>query len=89
MDIKVIKFWAPWCAPCKQYKPILDSVVAARDDIDYVEINIDEDMETASKYGVKTIPFTVIEKEGEIMETFNGAKPPKQIHKLLDGVAAA
>jgi thioredoxin 1 len=64
-DIQVLKFFAPWCAPCRVYARTFNKVMSAID-VDNVEINIDEDRKAADFYGVTTIPATIILKEGKI-----------------------
>ena len=64
--VKVIKFYADWCGPCKMYSKIWDKVVEEVEGVDFVEIDVDKDSTgLAAKYKVRSIPMTVIIKEGE------------------------
>lgn len=84
MTVEIIKFWATWCIPCKKYKPVLDSVVESRDDVTLTEVDVDADKETAAKYGVQGVPYTVFKKDGKILGGFNGLRTPREIHRLID-----
>jgi thioredoxin 1 len=72
----VVDFWAPWCGPCHAIAPILDELAtehAGR--IDFVKLNVDENVETASRYDVLSIPTTILFEGGEARETVLGARP--------------
>lgn len=83
--VRVIKFWAPWCSPCKKYTPVLDSVIESfsDDEVLYQEVNIDDLPNVASQYGVQGIPFTVMEKDGAVVQSFSGPLPPKKIKTMI------
>lgn len=61
---KVIKFWAPWCGPCRMYAPTFDKVAEKYEgQVEFVNINVDEDQDAAKEYNVRSIPHTVLVKE--------------------------
>lgn len=61
---KVFKFWAPWCGPCRMYAPTFDKIAEKYDgQVEFINVNVDGDQETASKFKVRNIPFTVLVKE--------------------------
>lgn len=61
---KVIKFWAPWCGPCRMYAPTFDKVAEKYDgQVEFISINVDEDQESSNEFKVRNIPFTVLVKE--------------------------
>ncbi len=79
----LLDFWAPWCGPCRMVGPILEEIAAERADIKVGKINVDEEMELASQFGVMSIPTLVVLKEGKIFNQAVGAMPKKQILDLL------
>jgi thioredoxin 1 len=73
-DIKVLQsstpilvdFWAPWCAPCKMAEPILEELSEVyKDKTTILKLNVDENSQTPMKYGVMSIPTTILYKEGK------------------------
>ena len=70
-DIPVIvDFWAEWCAPCHMVTPALESIARKYEGkLKVVKMNVDENMESPSKYGIRSIPTLLIFKSGEVKET--------------------
>jgi thioredoxin 1 len=80
----LVDFWAEWCGPCKQLAPILDSVAAnVGDDVKVVKVNIDDNPETPTKYGVRGIPTLMVFKNGELADTKVGALPESQLEEWV------
>jgi thioredoxin 1 len=76
----LVDFWAPWCAPCKMIAPILDQIADEHGDaLEIVKVNIDENPEIASKYGVLNIPMLNVYVQGEVAKTIVGAKPKRAL----------
>lgn len=60
-----VDFWAPWCGPCKLAEPVLEDLSEAKKDtVHFMKVNVDENPEFAGKYGVMSIPTTILFKEG-------------------------
>lgn len=71
--VQIIDFWAEWCGPCKMMEPILaEAEQAFSGKVGIVKINVDEDQEKASKYGILSIPTYVIEKDGKEVDRIIG-----------------
>ncbi|HLS17686.1 MAG TPA: thioredoxin TrxA [Paenalcaligenes sp.] len=81
----LVDFWAAWCGPCKAIAPILDE--AANDyqnRVTIAKVNVDENPDTAAKYGVRGIPTLMLFKNGEVSETKVGALSKTQLYQFLD-----
>src|SRR5918992_5618865 len=84
----LVDFWAEWCGPCHAVSPVLDRIAEERaDELKLVKINIDEEPDIASRYGIASIPTMVLFKDGEPAAAAIGAQPKGAIEKQL-GLAA-
>ena len=79
----LLDFWASWCAPCRMVVPIIEEIAGERPDIKVGKINVDEQPELASKFGIMSIPTLVVMKNGKIVTKVSGARPKKAILEML------
>jgi thioredoxin 1 len=85
-DIPVlVDFWAAWCGPCKALDP---TISALADDyqgqLRVAKLNVDENPETAARYGVRSIPTLILFKDGEALQTSIGVQPKSQLAGLIE-----
>ena len=81
----LVDFWAEWCGPCKQIAPALDELsdeYAGK--ISIIKINIDENPEAPTTYGVRSIPTMMIFQDGQAAATKVGAAPKSDIKSWID-----
>ena len=72
----MVDFWAEWCGPCRAVGPILDAIAAEHaEKISIVKLNVDDNPQTAMKYGITSIPAMKVYRGGEVVKTVIGAKP--------------
>ena len=84
----LVDFWAPWCGPCRVVAPVLEEIAGERQDLTIVKLNVDDNVETASKYSVLAIPTMILFKNGEVAHTIRGAYPKKRLEAELQPVLA-
>ncbi len=84
----LVDFWAPWCGPCRMVGPVLEEIASERDDVRIVKLNVDENQQTAGKYGVMSIPTMIIFKAGEPAKQIVGAQPKKKLVAEIEPVVA-
>jgi thioredoxin 1 len=80
----LVDFWAEWCGPCHAVAPVLEKIVEERSgEIKLVKVNIDDEQELASRYGVMSIPTMILFKDGEPSAAVIGAQPKGAIERAL------
>ena len=84
--LALVDFWAPWCGPCRMQIPILDQVAQKMPEVKIGKINVDDHGDLAAQYGVNTIPYLVIFKDGKKAADFVGMR---QANVLIDALDAA
>ena len=80
----LVDYWAEWCGPCKSIAPILDEVAKEYEGrLKIAKINVDENQDLATKYGIRAIPTLILFKGGQIKETIVGAPGKKDLDKKI------
>lgn len=75
----LVDFWASWCGPCRIVIPIVEQIAEEYPEYKVVKVNVDEEQELASEFGIMTIPTLMVVKNGEIVNRSSGVKNKKQI----------
>ena len=85
-DIPVlVDFWAPWCGPCRMVSPIVDEMATIyKDKVKVFKLNTDENPNTASLYGIRSIPTLIIFKKGQRLDMVVGAVPKSTLATTLE-----
>jgi len=82
----VVDFWAEWCGPCRMIAPALEEISGQLGDkVKIVKLNVDENPNTAAKYGIMSIPTLMLFKNGEIASRQVGAAPKQKLHQWISG----
>ncbi|EZH66786.1 MULTISPECIES: thioredoxin [Geomicrobium] len=77
-------FWAPWCGPCKMIAPVLEEIDGEMGDkVKIAKLDVDDNKETAGKFGVMSIPTLMVFKDGEQVEQVVGFQPKEALVELL------
>ena len=79
----LLDFWAPWCGPCRMVVPMVEQIAAERPDVKVGKINIDEQMDLATRFGITSIPTLMVFRNGQVVNKALGAMPKAKIEALL------
>jgi len=80
----VVDFWAEWCGPCRSIAPALEEIAGSLGDkVKVVKLNVDENPQTAAKYGIQSIPTLMIFKNGQEASRQIGAAPKQKLEQWI------
>lgn len=83
----VVDFWAPWCMPCRMVSPIIEQLAEEyKGKVIVGKMNVDENTETASQFGIMSIPTVMVFKNGKSIKSLIGAQRKDNYKKMIDEV---
>ena len=81
----LMDFFAVWCGPCRLQTPELEKLKEmVGDAVEIKQIDVDDHLDMAQKYGIMVVPTLIIEKDGQVMERLEGVTPAETLMRLLE-----
>ena len=85
----LVDFWAPWCGPCRMVAPVVEELADEyQGQVKFVKLNTDDNVNTAARYGIRSIPTLLLFKDGESVDQIIGFRPKGQLKQTIDKVVA-
>ena len=80
----LVDFWAEWCGPCKMIAPLLDELADEKaGQLKIAKVNVDDNQELATRFGIRAIPTLLLFKDGQVKETIVGMTGKKDLEKKI------
>jgi thioredoxin 1 len=81
----LVDFWASWCGPCRMVAPVLEDLAVDYDGkVKVLKVNVDENPDAASRYGIMSIPTMILFKNGEPVQTIVGFRKKEELKDIID-----
>ena len=82
----LVDFWAGWCGPCRMVSPLVDELADEHTEYKFCKVNVDEQGDLASQYGIMSIPSLLVFKDGKLVKQTAGAIPKDHILEMVKSV---
>ncbi len=85
----LVDFWAPWCGPCRMVAPVVEELAEEYDGkVKFLKLNTDDNVDTAARYGIRSIPTILMFKGGKPVDQIIGFRPKGDLQKSIDKALA-
>ncbi|MDH5638191.1 MAG: thioredoxin [Nitrospinota bacterium] len=83
--LTIVDFWAEWCAPCRMIAPTLEELAGEYpEQVSIGKLNVDENAQTATKYGIRSIPTLLFFKDGAVLKQVVGVRSKAELKQVID-----
>ncbi len=82
--LAVVDFSATWCGPCKMLAPIFHELAEELADVDFFNVDVDENQELAGKYGIQGVPSVLVFKNGDLADRSVGFQPKEKLRQFIE-----
>ena len=80
----LVDFWASWCGPCRMVAPIVEEIAQEHPEFKVGKVNVDEEPQLASQFGIMSIPTLLVFKDGKLAKQMVGARPKADIVAMME-----
>ena len=80
----LVDFWASWCGPCRMVAPIVEEIAQEHAEFKVGKVNVDEEPQLASQFGIMSIPTLLVFKDGKLAKQMVGARPKADIVAMME-----
>ncbi|OGV27933.1 MAG: thioredoxin [Legionellales bacterium RIFCSPHIGHO2_12_FULL_35_11] len=88
-EIVFIDFWAKWCAPCKNFAPVYESIAKLYPKVVFGQVNIENEQELAEAFAIRSIPHLMVFKRGIVIYSESGSMPESTLKELVEQAISA
>ena len=79
----LLDFWATWCGPCQMIAPFIEEIAEENDDIVVGKVNVDNEPQLATQFGITSIPTLILFRDGKIAKTVVGYRTKAEIEEFI------